>query len=125
MIVHLIERGANGFLRKNEDIDEVVDAIKSVLDIGYYFNDRVSQAMVKGLTSSEKIKPKFYSASLSDIELEIIGLICKELTIREIAERMGLNNRTIDWHRNNILRKTGARNTAGIVMFAVKHNIVV
>jgi DNA-binding NarL/FixJ family response regulator len=125
MIIHLIERGARGFLPKNEDVEEVVVAIKSVQEIGYYFNDRVSQAMVKGLVNSEKIKPKFYSASLSDIELEIISLICKEFTGREIAEKMGLQFRTIEWHRNNILKKTGARNTAGIVMFAMKHNLVI
>lgn len=125
MIVHLIERGANGFLPKNENVEEVADAIRSVQEIGYYFNDRVSRAMVKSLVNSEKIKPKFYSASFSDMELEIISLICKEFTNREIAEKTGLNQRTIDWHRGNILKKTGARNTAGIVMFAVKNNIVI
>jgi DNA-binding NarL/FixJ family response regulator len=125
MIVHLIEKGANGFLPKNEDIERVVDAIYSVMEIGYYFNDRVSKALVKGLVNTEKILPTFCSANLTEQDLSIMTLICKEFTNKEIAERLQLSPRTVDGYRVSIMKKIGAKNTAGIVMYAVKNNIVV
>lgn len=123
-ILHLIEKGANGFLLKNNSIDIVIDAIYSIVENGYYFNDRISKTMIKGLVRSKKIKPVFQSVSLSDREIEVIILICKEYTNKEISERLCISIRTVENHRDKILEKTGARNTAGIVMFALKNNLL-
>lgn len=123
-ILHLIEKGANGFLLKNNSIEVVVDAIYSIMESGYYFNDRISKTMIKGLVRSKKIKPVFQTTNLSDREIEIITLICKELTNKEISERLCLSIRTVENHRDKILEKTGARNTVGIVMFALKNNLL-
>lgn len=123
-ILHLIEKGANGFLLKNNSIDIVIDAIYSIVENGYYFNDRISKTMIKGLVRSKKIKPVFQSVSLSDREIEVIMLICKEYTNKEISERLCISIRTVENHRDKILEKTGARNTAGIVMFALKNNLL-
>jgi DNA-binding CsgD family transcriptional regulator len=62
--------------------------------------------------------------SLSTREIEVINLICQELTAQEIADKLFISVRTVDGHRNNLLEKTGARNTAGLVIFAIKNNIV-
>ncbi len=123
MIMHLIERGANGFLPKNSNISIVADAIVAVKENGYYFTEQVSKVMVKGLVVSKRIKPTFNKAKLTDRELEIITLICRELTNKEIGEILYLNNRTVDEYRRRILEKTGAKNTAGIVMYALKNNL--
>jgi len=123
-ILHLIEKGANGFLLKNNSIEVVVDAIYSIMESGYYFNDRISKTMIKGLVRSKKIKPVFQTTNLSDREIEIITLICKELTNKEISERLCLSIRTVENHRDKILEKIGARNTVGIVMFALKNNLL-
>jgi DNA-binding NarL/FixJ family response regulator len=123
-ILHLIEKGANGFLLKNNSIDIVIDAIYSIMENGYYFNDRVSKTMIKGLVRSKKIKPVFQSVNLSDREIEIIVLICRECTNKEISERLCLSIRTVESHRDRILEKTGAKNTVGIVMFALKNNLL-
>jgi len=120
MVIHLIECGANGFIPKNEEIENVVEAIHSVCDNNYYFNDKFSLGMLKSLMSSEKITPKFKSYLLSDKELEIVKLICEEYTNKEIATKLNLSNRTIDGYRERILKKIGAKNTAGIVMYALK-----
>ena len=125
MIIHLIENGANGFLPKNSDIEIVADAIVSVKENGYYFSDHVSKVMVKGLVVSKQIKPSFNSINLSDREIEILTLICKEFTNKEIAEKLNLNARTIDEYRNRLLKKIGAKNTAGLVMYAIKNHIVI
>lgn len=124
MIVHLIEKGVHGFLPKNEDIEIVVDAIYAVRESGYFFNEHVSKAMIRGLMNSKKIKPSFNPVKLLDKELEVIKLICKEYTNKEIAEILSLSNRTIDGYRERILKKIGAKNTVGIVMYAVKNGII-
>jgi DNA-binding CsgD family transcriptional regulator len=62
--------------------------------------------------------------SLTIREIEVLNLICQELTAQEIAEKLFISVRTVDGHRNNLLEKTGARNTAGLVIFAIKNNLV-
>ena len=123
MIVHLIETGAHGFLPKNEDIESVIDAIYSVHENGYFFNDRISKAMVKGLLNSKKIKPSFNEVDLNERELEILRLLCKEHTSPEIAEKMHLSNKTIDNYRLNLCKKLGVRNSIGLVMYAAKKGL--
>ena len=123
-IVHLIEKGAHGFLLKNNEIETVVEAIHSVVETGYYFSDRVSRAMVKGLMHSKMIVPSFNTVNLTEREIEIIRLICKEYTNKEMSEELCLSIRTIDGHRKRIIEKIGARNTAGVVMYAMKNNLV-
>jgi DNA-binding NarL/FixJ family response regulator len=123
-IIHLLEKGASGFLPKDKDIEIVVDAIYSVLEKGYYFDERISKAMVKGLVKTKKTNPSFTAHYLSEKEIVIINLICKEYTNKEIADKLFISPRTVDTHRENILLKTGAKNTAGIVMYAVKNNLL-
>ncbi|MGQ0829212.1 MAG: response regulator transcription factor [Bacteroidota bacterium] len=125
IIRYLIGTGAHGFLLKNSSIANIIDAIYSVTtDNGYYFNDSVSKSMVQDLVSSKKIKPYFHKSKLSARELEVMRLICKEYTNKEIACSLFLSLRTVDGHRENILNKIKAKNTAGIVMYAVKNNLL-
>jgi DNA-binding NarL/FixJ family response regulator len=124
IILHLVEKGAHGFLLKDDPIETLVDAIYAVVENGYYFNDRVSKAMVHGLVRGNRIKPSFNRVQLTERELQIVQLVCKEHTNREIAEKLCLSVRTIDGHRENILEKIKAKNTAGIVMYAIKNGLV-
>lgn len=124
-IIHLIEMGANGYLLKNADPEEVEDALNAVMENGFYFNNHVSRVMLKGLISKQKEKPKFDdTAEFTQREMQVLQLICKEHTNVEIANKLFLSTRTIDGYRNKLLIKTGAKNTAGIVMYAVKHGLV-
>ncbi|MES2140921.1 MAG: response regulator transcription factor [Bacteroidota bacterium] len=123
-IIHLLQKGASGFLPKDKDIEVVVDAIHSVIENGYYFDGHVSNTMLKGLVSSKKINPSFSNQYLSEREIAVVNLICKEYTNKEIADKLTISPRTVDTHRENILLKTGAKNTAGIVMYAVKYNLL-
>ena len=123
MIVHMIEKGAHGFLPKNEDIESVIDSIFSVYENGYFFNDRISKAMVKGLINSKKIKPTFDDVDLSERELEIMRLLCKDHTSPEIGELLHLSTKTIDNYRLNLIKKLGVRNSIGLVMYAVKKGL--
>jgi DNA-binding NarL/FixJ family response regulator len=124
IILHLVEKGAHGFLLKDNPIDVVVDAIYAVIDNGYFFNDRVSKAMVNGLVRNQQIRPNFVRADLSTREIEVLKLICKEHTNKEIAEKLFISVRTVDGHREKILYKTKARNVVGMVMYAMKHGLL-
>ena len=124
-IVHLMELGAAGYLLKNAQFEEVCNAIHSVNETGYYFNDLVSQVMLKGLMIKNRVKPTFKDVdALSEREIEVLKLICEENTTAEIADKLFISPRTVDGHRNHIMDKTGVRNTAGIVVFALKNNLV-
>ncbi|HEX8517229.1 MAG TPA: response regulator transcription factor [Bacteroidia bacterium] len=123
-VLQLIERGARGFLSKDSDIKTVVEAVNAVCDNGYYFNDSVSKVMIKELVSNKNIIPIFKEISLSAREIEIIKLICKEYTNKEIAGMLFISTRTVDGHKEKILRKTKAKNSIGIVMYAVKNHLL-
>jgi len=123
MIIHLIQSGAHGFLLKDTGIETIVDSIHSVIKLGHCFNDHVSKEMLKILKNSQKIIPYFKKVILSEREIEIIKLICMEQTNREIADTLCISVRTVDWHRENILKKVDAKNTAGIVMYAMNHRL--
>jgi len=124
-IIHLIEQGAHGYLLKNAEPEEVQSAIHSAVTNGYYFNDHISKVMLKGLIKKNKVKPSFSkSVRLTGRQLEVLKLICKELTNIEIAKRLHLSVRTVEGYRNSLLEKTNAKNTAGLVMFAFKNGYV-
>lgn len=125
IIAHMIESGAHGFLVKNDPIETLIDAIHSVMETGYYFDDRVSRALVTRLMLGDKVKPKFEKVALTERETQVIQLICQELTNREIADRMNISQRTVEGHRDSILQKIKAKNTVGIVMYAIKNGLYI
>ncbi len=123
-IVHLMELGANGYVVKTAEPEEIENAIRSVAVNGYYFSDMVSKMMLHGLVKKEKVKPTFSEVDpLTEREQEVLKLICDEFTTAEIATKLFLSPRTVEGHRNNILQKIGARNTAGIVVYAMSKGI--
>ncbi len=123
LISHLMEIGANGFLQKNADIEIVIDAIYSVIEKGYYYTENVTRAILNH-SSHKSNKTTFHSNVLSDREIEVVKLICKQMTTKEIADSLCLGTRTIDTYRENIFMKTGAKNIVGIVLYAMKHGLL-
>lgn len=123
-IVHLMELGANGYVLKTAEPDEIENAVRAVAGSGYHFSEMVSRVMLQGLVKKEKLTPTFSDVDpLTERELEVVRLICQELTTTEIAGKLFLSPRTVEGHRNNVLQKTGARNTAGIVVYALTKGI--
>lgn len=126
-IIYCLELGANGYLLKNTDPDEVMKAISVVIEKDFYFNDHISTVMMKGLhqKNRSKSKPKLVSGiQLTNREKEVLELICKEFTTPEIGEKLFISHRTVEGHRKNLLEKTGAKNTAGLVVFALKNELI-
>ena len=128
LITHMMENGANGYLLKNEEPHILKEAIDSVLEKDLYFNDYVSKALLKGLQHKKAPLPSLQSDKpemhLTPREKEVLELICQELTTAEIAQQLYLSTRTVEGHRKNLLEKTGVRNTAGLVIFAVKNELI-
>lgn len=123
-IVHLMELGASGYIVKTAEPDEIENAIREVATTGYHFSELVSRVMLHGLVQKKKVNPTFDDIDpLSEREMEVLRMICQELTTTEIAGKLFLSPRTVEGHRNNILLKTGARNTAGLVVFAMSRGI--
>jgi DNA-binding NarL/FixJ family response regulator len=124
-IIHLMENGANGYLLKNTEPDEIIKSIYAVYENGYYFNDVVNKALLKKLVLKNNLKPSFnQNVELTEREMEVLKLICAEKTAAEIAKEIFLSPRSVEGIRQRLIEKIGVRNTAGLVMFAVKNNMV-
>ncbi len=117
----MVEAGACGFLLKDSSIDEVLEAIRCVVEGGSYF----SEAILSNLSS--QLRGGLCAPSeepLSVRELEILLAVCQGLSNQEIADLLFISKRTVDKHRANILEKTGCKNTASLVVYALKHHLV-
>ena len=124
-IIHLMETGANGYLLKNAEPDEIRRSIYAVHENGYYFNDLVNKALLKKLVLKNNFKPSFnQNVDLTEREMEVLKLICEEKTAAEIGKQIFLSPRSVEGIRQRLIEKIGVRNTAGLVMFAVKNSIV-
>ncbi len=121
-IAKLIEQGAHGYLVKDSDPDEVRDAIVSVHTKGSYINEMTLKAIQQKM--GKKSKPLKEIAEITRREVEVLQLTCQQLTAEEIADKLFISVKTVNGHRNNLLQKTGSRNVAGLVLFAVKNRLV-
>lgn len=117
----MINAGAKGFMLKNSGIQDVENAIEQVANGNNYFSPEILNRLIKGFGSKRK-KPK--TNELSEREEEVLFFICKGFSNQEIADKLYLSKRTVDKHRENLLSKTNSKNTAGLVMYAVKNHIV-
>lgn len=124
-IIHLMEIGAHGYLLKNADAEEIRKSIHAVYENGYYFNDLVNKALLKKLVLKGNLKPSFnQNVELTERELEVLKLICQEKTAAEIGKILFLSPRSVEGIRQRLIEKIGVRNTAGLVLFAIKNGIV-
>lgn len=124
-IIHMMENGANGYLLKNAEPDEIIKSIYAVHENGYYFNDLVNKALLKKLVLKNNLKPSFnQNVELTERELEVLKLICEEKTAAEIGKEIFLSPRSVEGIRQRLIEKVGVRNSAGLVMFAVKGGLV-
>ena len=119
----MVSLGVKGFLLKSSNFDEVKLAITTVASGGSYFSQELLCDLVGSLKSIDKCDDDSCE-TLSQRELEILLLICKGLSNNEIAEKLYISKRTVDKHRANILSKTNSKNTANLVVYSIKNNLV-
>ncbi len=122
LVSKVIGAGANGYLSKNCNKEELITAISVIHKTGFYVNSALLKAIQSGANArTNSSQRRSIDIELTAREKEVLALICRELNNAEIAERLFLSTRTVEGHRNNLLAKTGCRNTAGLVLFAVKY----
>lgn len=125
LIVDMLEAGAKGYLLKNADKQEILDAIENVFEGKIFYCKHTSSRLASMIVKS-KFNPyrKKHSVSFGDREKEIIKLICLQNTAQQIGDRLFISKRTVEGYRTKILEKMHVKNTAGVVVFALKNNII-
>ena len=125
LIIDMMEAGAKGYLLKNAHKNEIIEAIHSVSEDHIYYCDGTSAKLTRMIAKSDKIlfNKKFSKPELSQKEIEVVLLICQEKTNKEIADQLNLSIRTIEGYRDRICEKIGARNSAGVVVYAIRNKI--
>lgn len=125
-IVDMMKAGASGYILKNAEPREIAEAIATVHAKEFYFNERLSVTLVKQLVG-ERVGIRDdgqKNIELNERETEILALICEEYTNLEIAEKLFLSVRTVEGYRTRLFEKIGAKNVAGLVIFAIKRGII-
>lgn len=117
-IIKMIKSGARGYLLKDTSPDVFYEAIKSVIDNGYFFTELVSSLLIN------RIDNQNINVSFKPKELEFIKYACTEKTYKEIANEMCLSPKTIDGYRENLFAKLEIKTRIGLVLYAIKNKIV-
>lgn len=117
LILHMLESGAIGYLVKTADAYEIKEAIETVNQHKPYFCKEITQRLTEIVARNYKL-PEKSSATFTERELEIIRLICKEFTSKEIASQLFLSKRTVEGHRTRILEKMNVKSIAGLITYA-------
>jgi DNA-binding NarL/FixJ family response regulator len=121
---NMLDAGAKGFLLKNIQKFDVEKAIQVVTEGKNFFSDELLGILTNRFVNPQSAKEKPVSEVISDREIEVLKLICQGLTNQEIGQQLQISQRTVDGHRANLLDKIGAKNTVGLVTFAIKNKIV-
>jgi DNA-binding NarL/FixJ family response regulator len=117
----MVDAGAKGFVLKDSDIAEVKEAILTVNKGGSYFSQELLYHVIQKIKHREN---EIKTANLSKREKEILMKICEGLSNQEIAEALFISKRTVDKHRANLLGKTNSKNTASLILYAIKNKLI-
>lgn len=120
-ISNMLKAGALGYILKESNKNELIDAIKSVASGKKYYSNEVPVTLINSLMSEDKDKDK----ELSDREIEILSLIASGNTNKEIGEKLFISGRTVETHRRNILGKLEVKNTAEMIKYAIQNKLVI
>jgi DNA-binding NarL/FixJ family response regulator len=120
----MIKAGALGFVQKKVGVDELQKAIETVYNGENYYPSGLMQRIIMKISSGGESTISTHSIQLSVREKEILSLICQGFSNNEIGEKLFISPKTVDNHRTNLISKTGTRNSAHLVMFAIKNNLV-
>lgn len=121
-IINMIRAGASGYLLKDVHPIELEKALNCVLEKGYYYSDWVANTLVKSI--AENTSSKHEEIKLTEKEKQFLALACTEMTYKEIASGMDLSTRTVEGYRDQLFAKLGARSRVGLVLYAIKTQLV-
>jgi DNA-binding NarL/FixJ family response regulator len=125
LITKLMGIGANSYLTKDSESEVIYEAIKTCYENEFFFNEFTNRAMLTELRTQTNAPIKQEeNAELSDKELQVLKLMCEEKSTKEIADIVEISPRTVEAIRDRLKIKTGAKSTAGLILYAVKHGLI-
>ena len=125
MITKMMEMGANAYLTKTTDPDEIYQAILTCMNDDFYFNDLVNKAVLLKLQHKKQVKQYYPNpVKFNEKELKILKLISEDKTTEEISKEVYLSPRTIETVRQNMKTKVGAKTIAGLVMYGMRNRLI-
>lgn len=124
VIAELIEIGVHSYLLKDAEPAEVLKAIQSVINNDFYYNQVVSKALRQNFQKTRVSESQTKEANLTKREIEVLTLICQEMTVKEISEELILSEQTILTHRKHLMKKIQAKNAVSLVRFAIQNQII-
>lgn len=121
----MVKTGVSAFLPKGIMPNELIEIIRTVNKQGFYFKEDQME-MLRNQIAVKAPKPLVNDEenTLSDREIDVLRLICQQKTAKEIGEQLFITQRTAEGHKNNLFVKTGAKNIAGLVIYAIQHGII-
>jgi DNA-binding NarL/FixJ family response regulator len=122
-LIRLLKAGVKGFMKKDIHPKELLQAIQSVHENGYYYSAHTSSKLA-GLFRDQDDTPILEKITLSDGEIEFLKHVCSEQTYKEIAYELGMNPRAIDGMRDNLFNRLDVKSRVGLAMYAIRHGIV-
>ncbi len=127
LIAQMIHAGADAYLEKNCGSLELLETIQQVYENGFYISRQVMEAIQRSSAMRQKTIKNInqINLNLTEREEQILTLICKDFGTVEIGEKLFISARTVEGHRQNLLTKTGCRNIAGLVLFAIKNGLFI
>lgn len=119
VIRQMIDAGVDGYVLKNTGKHELIDALDKIASGNGYFSPAITQELTKALANNNND-----GTHLTNREIEIIRLIEKEYSNKQIADELCISERTVETHRKNIFRKTNTQNVVGLLKYAYENKIV-
>jgi two-component system invasion response regulator UvrY len=121
-VIKMLRNGAKGFVLKNADPEKLKEALDSIVEKDFYLSDFVSGKILSGLHKNVDVEKE--PVNLNNKEREFLKWVCSDLTYKEIAEKMFVSYRTADDYRNTLFEKLNVKSRVGLVIYAIKHNLV-
>lgn len=119
----LVNEGIDGYLLKNADPDELELAIKMIMKNDFYFSSSLAGFILQAVNTKKTKTKTTEKLNLTEREVQIIQLTCEELTAAEIGDKLSISARTVEGYKRKLLEKTGTKNMAGLVIFAIKNGL--
>jgi len=121
---YMVKTGVAAFLPKEISPDKLVEIIEDVHNKGFYFS--TEQVDILRIQLSNKIQAPIISINenISEREMTVLKLMCKQLSNTEIADKLFISTRTVEGHRNSLYLKTGVKNMAGLIIYAAKYKLI-
>jgi two-component system, NarL family, invasion response regulator UvrY len=118
VIIRMIKAGAKGYLLKSASTHDISKAFMALLNNQFYLPEIVSERIALGLQTGGE------AVDLNEKELEVLKLICLEMSHKEISDRLHMSKRTVDYYRDILFKKLNAKTRVGLVKYAIKHDLI-